>query len=85
LESFKALLNDIKYHLTVITCLIGQFEMLFPPKNGEKSPQTVEKPRFARNRRILQETEEDLPGAPQVSMPQAHNSLRLFVALHYFV
>ena len=25
----------------------------------------AEKPRFARNRRILQETEQDLPGAPQ--------------------
>ena len=42
--------------------------MLFPQKNGEKSPKTVEKPRFARNRRILQETAQDFPGAPQFSM-----------------
>jgi hypothetical protein len=33
----------------------------------------------------LQETAQDLPGAPQFSMPQAHNSLRLFVAMHYFM
>jgi predicted RNA-binding Zn ribbon-like protein len=83
-ESFKAL-NDIKYHLTVIICLIEQFEMLFPGKKGEKSPKTVEKPRFARNRQILQETAQDLPGAPQFSMRQAHNSLRLFVAMDYFM
>jgi hypothetical protein len=50
-----------------------------------KKPQTVGKPRFARNRRILQETAQDLPGAPQFSMRQAHNSLRLFVAMDYFM
>ena len=38
-ESFKGS-NDIKYHLTVITCLIGQFEVILK-KNGEKSPQTT--------------------------------------------
>jgi hypothetical protein len=52
---------------------------------AKKAPKTVEKPRFARNRRILQETAQDLPGAPQFSMPQAHNSRRLFVAMHYFM
>jgi hypothetical protein len=83
-ESFKGS-NDIKYHLTVITCLIEQFEMLFSQNNGEKSLKTVEKPRFARNRRILQETAQYLPGAPQFSLPQAHKPLRLFVAMHYFM
>ena len=54
-ESFKAL-NDIKYHLTVITCLIEQFEMLFPQKTWRKKPPNCRKPmickkqtNFARN------------------------------------
>ena len=34
-------------------------------KQNEKRAEFAEKPRFARNRRILQETEPDLPGAPQ--------------------
>jgi hypothetical protein len=58
--------------------------MLVSEKYGEKSPKNVEKPRFARNRRILQETAQDLPGAPQFSLPEAHKPLRLFVAMHYF-
>jgi hypothetical protein len=60
--------------------------MLFSQKeNGEKSTKTAEKQRFARNRRILQETAQDLPGVPQFSLPQAHIPLRLFVAMHYFM
>jgi UDP-galactopyranose mutase len=42
-------------------CLIEQFEMLFSLKKWQKSPQTIEKPRFARNRRNFQETKQDLP------------------------
>ena len=34
-------------------------------KQKEKRTEFAEKPRFARNRRILQETEQDLPGGPQ--------------------
>ena len=75
----------MKYHSTVITCLIEQFEMLFSQKKWRKSPKTVEKPRFARNRQILQETAQYLPGAPQSSLPQAHKPLRVFVATHYFM
>ena len=54
-------------------------------KNGEKSAETGEKQRSARNRPIFQETKQDLPGAPQFSLPQAHKSLRLFIAIHYFM
>jgi hypothetical protein len=41
-ESFKAL-NDIKYHLTAITCLIKQFEMLFPLKKWWKKAPKLSK------------------------------------------
>jgi hypothetical protein len=47
---------------------------------AKKAPKTVEKPRFARNRRILQETAQDLPGAPQFwhvvkeGMPEHRNA-----------
>ena len=34
-------------------------------EQNKKRTEFAEKPQFARNRRILQETEHDLPGAPQ--------------------
>ena len=76
-ESWKGS-NDIKYHLTVIACLIEQFlNVIFLKKNGEKSPKTVEKPRFARNTRDLQETAQDLPGAPQIPLQNLISKMAL--------
>ena len=52
--------------------------MLFSvKKNGKKSPKTVEKPRFARNRRDLQETAQDLPGAPQIPLQNLISKMAL--------
>ena len=52
----------------MITCLKSmqiRLNITASKKTERKTDRIGEKPRFARNRRILQETEQDLPGAPQ--------------------
>ena len=59
-------------------------------KQNEKRTVFAEKPRFARNRRILHETEQDLPGASQsplhIPSSLAHscrNAVRHVNIIHY--